>query len=79
VKAMKRLTDGRVGTRLKEIIKDNNKIPYRDLPGQLAKSITPGIPIPSATTCQRFLKQNGYKIYSSASTQRTTTIDLNSY
>jgi transposase len=62
VKVMKRLTDGRVGTRLKEIIKDNNKIPYRDLPGQLAKSITPGIPIPSATTCQRFLKQNGYKI-----------------
>ena len=58
VKNYKRLTGGRVGTRLKEIVKENPQIPYRDLPAELQKTMTPGIPIPSASTCQRFLKKN---------------------
>lgn len=62
IKVIKRITDGRVGTRLKEIMKTHPKMSHRDMPAELRKSLTPGVRIPSASTCRLFLKRNGFKV-----------------
>ena len=61
-RVVKRVTDGRIGQRLKEIITSNPRTPYRKLPGVLNSSMTAGTRIPSASTCQRFLKENGFEV-----------------
>ena len=51
----------RFGTGIKRVIKDYPKIPYRDIPGQLVANGFDKISIPSATTIQRYLKDQGYQ------------------
>ena len=57
-----RLTDGRIGKILKDIIREKPNVPYRALPGLLMVICPPGTKIPSASTCRRYLVNNGFKV-----------------
>lgn len=57
---VKRVTDGQIGNLIKKFVTDNPRIPYRQLPDELAKSVASGTRIPAAATCLAFLKENGY-------------------
>ncbi|KAJ3287142.1 hypothetical protein HDU79_005942 [Rhizoclosmatium sp. JEL0117] len=54
----KRITDGRTGLQLKNIIKDNPAMSVRDLKVELAARLGPGVVVPSKSTIHRFELQN---------------------
>jgi transposase len=56
----KRKTDGPIGRTLKEIIKNNPKVPYRDLPALLKDKIGDQNISISASTCRRYLTESGF-------------------
>lgn len=62
VKAMKKLTDGRVGLLIKRLVDETPKIPIRELQFSLQSSLGPTTPCPSTTTIHKFLMLNDLKI-----------------
>jgi Transposase len=46
---------------ISKIMSKNPRTPYRDLPGLLKKDLPDGVDIPSASTCQRYLKEIGFE------------------
>lgn len=62
IKISKKKTDGRVGRLIKQIVRGDPKIPYRDIPAALTAQGVPISQLPSATTCQNFLKENSMMV-----------------
>jgi transposase len=62
IKTPKRKTNGRIGLLIKKIVEKNPKIPYRDIPAALKDCGVDQEKIPSATTCQTFLKENSMQV-----------------
>jgi hypothetical protein len=58
----KKITNGRVGLSIKNLVEQNPKIPYRDIPAAVKSSGVGTAKVPSATTCQRFFKENSMKV-----------------
>ena len=62
VKLSKSSVNGRLALQVKQIVKDHPQIPYRDIPGELAKSLPPETLVPSYGSIYRFLNQSGFKM-----------------
>jgi IS30 family transposase len=57
-----KITDGRVGKKIKDIIKECPKTPYRGIKSVLEAQLGPETPLPSHSTIYRFLKDNNFKV-----------------
>ena len=53
---------GRLALQVKQIVADKPQIPYRDIPGELSKTLPPDTQVPSYGSIYRFLNQSGFKI-----------------
>jgi transposase len=62
VRLSKSSVRGRLALQVKQIVKDKPQIPYRDIPGELSKTLPPEIPVPSYRSIHRFLNQGGFKM-----------------
>ena len=54
------MTDGRIGLKIKQIVKETPNASLSEIRSALGSSITPGNPCPSKSTIHQFLGQKDY-------------------
>jgi transposase len=62
VRVSKASVRGRLALQVKQIVNTTPQIPYRDIPGELAKSLPAGTNPPSYGSIYRFLNKSGFKM-----------------
>jgi transposase len=60
-KISKSKTNSRIGLQIKKIVTDNPRIPFRDIPAELAKVVSNQEAIPQKTVIHKYLQENGMK------------------
>jgi transposase len=61
-KIKKRLTDGRVGLQIKQIVASSPQMSIRDITAELENRFSPNIRTPSKSGVQQFIAANGFKM-----------------